>query len=162
MQPLGHHSTCPSCKFNSLLPFLSVSSFSTIKTCQSLDATSCKCGSISSLKFSHRCPSRCGVWRGSLVWWHSVTCFEWFNICKWIQPLTCTTKSHSMITWKMYSNKLLSWQHISIATALSRKILVYEYVRSTNLTSTPHDLGVLVRWTWQCTDVVGLFETVKE
>jgi hypothetical protein len=50
-----------------------------------------------------------------------------------------------MITWKMYSNKLLSWQHISIATALSRKILVYEYVRSTNLMSTPHDLGVLVR-----------------
>jgi hypothetical protein len=50
-----------------------------------------------------------------------------------------------MITWKMYSNKLLSWQHTSIATALSRKILVYEYVKSTNLTSTPQDLGVLVR-----------------
>jgi hypothetical protein len=49
------------------------------------------------------------------------------------------------MTWKMYSNKLLSWQNISIPTALSRKILVYEYVRSTNLMSTPHDLGVLVR-----------------
>jgi hypothetical protein len=50
-----------------------------------------------------------------------------------------------MITWKMYSNKLLSWQNISLATALSRKILVYQYVRSTNLMSIPHDLGVLVR-----------------